>query len=225
MRLDWAKRTAADRLTRFGHEGTFDRGAEIVDNSAIDQKGGGCMFGLGDVFGSKRRRGSIDEKRLAFYMGYAFSHAIHVQHLLVPGELTVPYVVYWDNETPTPVPYPAATQHEAIANAQSARDRASSGSGWSSGREGNVTQSNGAKMDVLVIEGWVPGLDVPLEMFVYYRTEPFRLIQGFLWKAHAQARRDGPSFMAEFRRGILAQPFGQQCMECIDNAELVQFVS
>ncbi|KVF80765.1 hypothetical protein WJ22_27565 [Burkholderia vietnamiensis] len=80
-------------------------------------------------------------------------------------------------------------------------------------------------MDVLVIEGWVPGLDVPLEMFVYYRSEPFRLIQGFLWKAHAQARKDGPSFMAEFRRGILAQPFGQQCMECIDNAELVQFVS
>ncbi|AVR14085.1 hypothetical protein WJ19_26975 [Burkholderia vietnamiensis] len=62
-------------------------------------------------------------------------------------------------------------------------------------------------------------------MFVYYRSEPFRLIQGFLWKAHAQARKDGPSFMAEFRRGILAQPFGQQCMECIDNAELVQFVS
>lgn len=183
------------------------------------------MIRLGDVFGRKRRKAPIDEKRVAFYMGYAFSHAIHVRHLLAPGELTVPYVVYWDNETPTPVPYPAATQHEAVAKAQSARDQATSGSGWSSGREGTVTQSNGAKMDVLVIEGWVPGLDVPLEVFVYYRTEPFRLIRGFLWKAHAQARKDGPSFMGEFKRGILAQPFGQQSMECIDNAEHVQLVN
>lgn len=151
-------------------------------------------------------KAAIDEKRLAFYMGYAFSHAIQVQHLLAPGELTVPYVVYWDNETPTPVPYPAATQHEAVANAQSAREQAVSGSGWSSGREGTITQGNGAKMDVLVIEGWVPGLDVPLEVFVYYRKDPFRLFQGFLWKAPCagaqrwpilhggiQARNSGPT--------------------------------
>ncbi|MGP8436161.1 hypothetical protein ACT2FY_18155 [Paraburkholderia fungorum] len=183
------------------------------------------MIRFGDIFGSKRRQAAIDEKRLAFYMGYAFSHAIQVQHLLAPGELTVPYVVYWDKEMPVPVPYPAATQHESVANAQSARQQATSGSGWSSGREGAITQSNGAKMDVLVIEGWVPGLDVPLEVFVYYRKDPFRLIQGFLWKAHAQVRNDGPSFMAEFKRGILAQSFGQQCMETIDNAERVQFVS
>ncbi|MBW9104924.1 hypothetical protein [Paraburkholderia phenoliruptrix] len=183
------------------------------------------MIRLGDVFGSKRRKVVIDEKRLAFYMGYAFSHAIQVQHVRAPGELTVPYVVYWDNETPTPVPYPAATQHEAIANAQSAREQTTSGSGWSSGREGTISQSNGAKMDVLVIEGWVPGLDVPLEVFVYCRRDPFRLIQGFLWKTHAQARKDGPSFMAEFKRGILVQPFGQNSMEVIDNAERVQFVS
>jgi hypothetical protein len=183
------------------------------------------MVSFGDIFGSKRRKTAIDEKRLAFYMGYAFSHAIQVQHLLAPGELTVPYVVYWDNETPTPVPYPAATQHEAVTNAQSARERAASGSGWSSGREGTITQGNGAKMDVLVIEGWVPGLDVPLEVFVYCRKDPFRLIQGFLWRAHAQARKDGPSFMTEFRRGILGQPFGQRCLEVVDNAERVQFVS
>ncbi|WP_321867669.1 hypothetical protein [Paraburkholderia tropica] len=183
------------------------------------------MIRFGNVFGSKRRKAEIDEKRLAFYMGYAFSHAIQVQHLLAPGELTVPYVVYWDKEIPAPVPYPAATQHEAVANAQSAREQAISGSGWSSGREGLIAQSNGEKMDVLVIEGWVPGLDVPLEVFVYYRKDPFRLLQGFLWKTHEQARKDGPSFMVEFRRGILAQPFGQQCMEVIDNAEPVQYVN
>lgn len=183
------------------------------------------MFGLGGVLGSKVRKAAIDEKRLAFYMGYGFSHAIHVQHLLAPSELMVPYVVYWDNDTPTPVPYPAATQHEAVANARSSRDQVIAGSGWSSGIEGTVTQSSGVKMDVLVIEGWVPGLDVPLEVFVYYKRDPFKMIQGFFWKAHEQARKDGPSFMAEFKRGILAQPFGQQCMQCIDNAERVQFVS
>ena len=45
------------------------------------------MIRFGDVFGSKRRKAAIDEKRLAFYMGYAFSHAIQVQYLLTPGEL------------------------------------------------------------------------------------------------------------------------------------------
>jgi hypothetical protein len=179
---------------------------------------------LGDVFGSKRRNAAINEKRLAFYMGYAFSHGVNVQHLLSPGELAVPYVVYWDSETPTPVPYPAATQHEAVANARSAREQAVDGCGWSSGREGTITQSDGTKLDILLIEGWVPGLDVPLEMFVYYRTEPFRLIHGFMWKEHAQARKEGQSFMADFKRGILMQPFGQRCMEDIENAERVQFV-
>jgi hypothetical protein len=183
------------------------------------------MVGSVNIFGSKQRKTVIDEKRLAFYMGYAFSHAIQVQHLLAPGELTVPYVVYWNNETPTPVPYPAATQHEAVKNAQSAREQTASGSGWSSGREGYVTQGNGAKLDVLVIEGWVPGLDVPLELLVYCRKDPFRLIRGFLWKAHAQARKDGPSFMVEFKRGIMGQPFGQRCLEDLENAERVQFVS
>lgn len=38
-------------------------------------------------------------------------------------------------------------------------------------------------------------------------------------------RANGPSFMAEFKRGIRARPFGQQCMEAIDCAERVQFVS
>jgi hypothetical protein len=213
------------RSTTTGHERTVDAGSEIVDNSAIDKKSGEYMIRFGDVFGGKRRTAPIDEKRLAFYMGYAFSHAIQVQHLLAPGELTVPYVVYWDKETPTPVPYPAETQHEAVASAQSAREQVTSGSGWSSGREGTITQSNGTKMDVLLIEGWVPGLDVPLEVFVYCRRAPFRLIHGFLWQSHAQARKDATSFNAEFKRGILAQPFGQKCMEVIDNAERVQFVS
>jgi hypothetical protein len=31
--------------------------------------------------------------------------------------------------------------------------------------------------------------------------------------------------MAEFKRGILAQAFGQQWMEVVDNAQGVQFVS
>jgi hypothetical protein len=179
---------------------------------------------FGDVFGIKRRNSAMNEKHLALYMGYAFSHGINVQHLLAPGELTVPYVVYWDNGTPTPVPYPAATQHEAVANSRSAREQTVGGSGWSSGREGTITQNDGTKLDILLIEGWVPGLDVPLEMFVYYRTQPFRLIHGFMWKEHAQARKEGQSFMTDFKRGILMQPFGQRCMEDIENAERVQFV-
>ena len=166
----------------------------------------------------------MNEKHLALYMGYAFSHGINVQHLLAPGELTVLYVVYWNNKTPTPVPYSAATQHEAVANARSAREQAVGVSGWSSGREGTVTQNDGTKLDILLIEGWVPGLDVPLEMLVYYRTQPFRLIDGFMWKEHAQARKDRQSFMSDFQRGIFMQPFGQRCMEEVENAERVRFV-
>jgi hypothetical protein len=179
---------------------------------------------FGNFFNPRRLSSAVNEEHLALYMGYAFSHGINVQHLVVPGELTVPYVIYWENETPTPVPYPAATQYEAVENARSAREQVDGGTGWSSGREGVVAQGDGAKLDVLLIEGWVPGLTTPLEMFVYYRTQPFRLIHGFMWKEHAQARKEGKSFMANFKRGILMQPFGQRCMEDIENAERVQFV-
>ncbi|APR34877.1 hypothetical protein BTO02_04945 [Paraburkholderia sp. SOS3] len=47
-----------------------------------------------------RLRGLVEEW-LAFYMGYAFRHAMLVQHRLAPGELSVPYVVHRENETPT----------------------------------------------------------------------------------------------------------------------------
>jgi len=152
-------------------------------------------------------------------MGYAFSHAINVQHLLAPGELTVPYVVYWNEEEPTPVHYAAETQREAVEKALVARNQYSDGTGWSSGREGLIDQGDGTKLDSLLIEGWVPDLAAPLELLVYYRTEPFRLIQGFMWKNHPQARKDSRAFMTEFKRGILRQPFGQECMEYIECAE------
>lgn len=167
----------------------------------------------------------MNEKSLALYMGYAFSHGVNAQHLLAANELSVPYVIYWDNETPTPVPYAAQTQDEAVANARAARGRVLDGTGWSSGREGSVAQNDGTKRDVLLIEGWVRGLDVPLELFVYYRKNPFRLIHGFLWKEHPQARKDAPAFMAEFKRGILMQPFGERCMDAIQNAEPVQVMA
>lgn len=163
----------------------------------------------------------MNENLLACYMGYAFSHAVNVQHVLSPGELTVPYVVYWKDEKPTPVSYSGATQQEAVEKSHAARIQYSDGTGWSSGRECLVDQGNGTKLDGLFIEGWVPGLAPPLELLVYYRTGPFRLIKAFMWKTHPNARKDVRAFMAEFRRGILLQPFGQQCMEYIDRAESV----
>jgi hypothetical protein len=62
----------------------------------------------------------------------------------------------------------------------------------------------------------------PTEMFTYYRRGPFRLIQGFMWKEHQQVRRtaeDKREFMKEFKRGILSQPFGQQCLEYVARSE------
>ncbi|NKA72563.1 hypothetical protein GO285_01479 [Ralstonia solanacearum] len=159
----------------------------------------------------------MDDSRLARYLG--FSQAVHLQHVLAPEELTVPYVVYWDHEVPTPVPYPATTQAEAVEHARAARAQHREGTGWSSGREGWLDLGNGTKAEVLLIEGWVPGLEAPLEMFVYYRREPFRLVQGFLWKDHPQARQDRAAFAAEFKRGILMQPFGEQCLQCVEQAE------
>ena len=164
----------------------------------------------------------MNEKSLACYMGYAFSQAVNLQHLLSPGDLAVPYVVYWKGEEPTPVPYPAATQQEAVEKAQAARIQYLEGTGWSSGREGLIDQGNGTKLDALLIEGWVPGLAPPVELLVYYLRGPFRLIKGFMWKGHPQARKDPRAFMAEFQRGILLQPFGRQCMEYIERAEVLK---
>ena len=157
-------------------------------------------------------------------MGYAFSHAINVQHSINSKELMVPYVVYWQGEQATPVPYPALTQKEALENAHAARaQKENEITGWSSGREGFITQSDGSSVDTILIDGWISNLSPPLEMFVYLKKEPFRLIKGFMWKTHPQARKDSHAFMTEFKRGILNQPFGLQCLEYVEQSESIKF--
>ena len=166
----------------------------------------------------------MNENLLAFYMGYAFCHAVNLQHVLEPEALMAPFVVYWQDKQPNPVPYPAATQSEAVERASVERvQRGSEGTGRSSCREGLVPQNDGSKLDALLVEGWVPGLAPPLEMFVYYRKTAFRLIRGLLWKSHPYARKDTHAFMAEFKNGILGHPFGATCLEYLDHAEPVQF--
>jgi hypothetical protein len=166
----------------------------------------------------------MDEKLLAYYMGHGFSHALHVQTLLATNELMVPYVIYWQDKLPHPIPYPAPTQQEAVQLANEARERQGpSTTGWTSGREGSVAQPNGSKLDVVLVEGWVPALTPPLQMFVYCRKEPFRLLKGFLWQTHPLARKDARTFMEDFKQGIQSHSFGQQCLTMIDNAEPVTF--
>lgn len=162
----------------------------------------------------------MNEKPLALYMGYAFSHAMHVQQLLAQNELMVPFVIYWNGNQPTATPYPASTQEEAVKKAIMAREqKKSSVSGWACGREGLVTQNDGTKLDALFFEGWVPGLDNPLEMFVYYQKSPFSLINGFIWKTHENARKDTRAFMIDFKNGIMSHSFGNKCMELIAQAK------
>ena len=162
----------------------------------------------------------MNENLLAFYMGYAFSQAINVQHKMAAKELMVPFVIYWQGNHLDIVAYPAATQAEAVEQANVARGQKAAGTtGWSSSREGLMAQNDGTKLDILLVEGWVPELSEPLEMFVYYRQEPFRLIQGFFWKSHPEARKDPQSFMAEFKRGMLIHPFGRECLDYVDHAD------
>ncbi len=134
----------------------------------------------------------MDDSRLARYLGYAFSQAVHLQHVLAPEELTVPYVVYWDPRSADASPVPG---HNPSGGSRTCTRRASAASGRHrlvERPEGWLDLGNGTKAEVLLIEGWVPGLEAPLEMFVYYRREPFRLVQGFLWKDHPQAAKTGP---------------------------------
>jgi hypothetical protein len=162
----------------------------------------------------------MNEELLAFYMGCAFSHALQVQQLLAPGELMVPFVAYWNGDQPTFVPYPAASQEEAVANSVAAREQQKAVTeGWVGGREGLVTQNDGTKLDVLLLEGWVRNLELPLEMFIYCRKAPFRLIKGFIWKSHPHARKDTHAFMASFKRGISSHSFGAQCLDIVEHAE------
>ena len=166
----------------------------------------------------------VTEDRLAFYMGYAFSRAIHIEHVLEPNTLMVPFITYWRDMQPHSVPYPSATQAKAVAKAHAARAQISvEFTGWSSGREGALQQNDGTKLDVLYIEGWVASFAPQLEMLVYYRKEPFRLIKGFFWKPHPTARKNAKSFMAEFKNGIFGHPFGQQSLEYIERAEQVSY--
>lgn len=162
----------------------------------------------------------MNENLLALYLGYAFSHAVNVQHKLTAKELMVPFVIYWQGNQLEVVAYPAATQAEAVDQANAARvEKAAGTTGWSSSREGLMAQNDGTKLDILLVEGWVPDLSPPLEMFVYYRKEPFRLLQGFFWKSHPDARRDPHAFMAEFKRGMLSHPFGPECLDYVERAD------
>ncbi len=166
-----------------------------------------------------------NEALLAFYMGYAFCHGVNVQHVLAPNELSVPYVVYWQGEQPSPTPYAAQTQAEAVNHAIADRAaKSATVTGWSSGWEVSVRQSDGTKLDAMLIDGWVPGLSSPVEMMVYIRKDPFRLVRGFMWKLHPEARKDAHTFMQDFQRGMLSQPFGQQCLRYVEGSEAVQYV-
>ncbi len=75
------------------------------------------------------------------------------------------------------------------------------------------------------MEGWVAGLTPPLEVLVYYRKEPFRLIQGLLWKSHADARKNTSAFMAKFKDGILTHPFSKESLEYVERAEPANFAT
>ncbi|MDR0274187.1 MAG: hypothetical protein LBI48_02385 [Burkholderiaceae bacterium] len=159
---------------------------------------------------------------LAFYTGYAFCQVINVQHVIEEDALMVPFVVHWQGEQPTAIPYPSRTQEEAVALAKSARENQSPDkTGWSSGRDGLVTLSNGKKHDVLLIEASVPGLREPVALVYLYRRKPFTLVSGFNWKINLQARQteaERKEFMADFQRGLAAHPFASQCRSYINNA-------
>jgi len=157
-------------------------------------------------------------------MGQAFCHGVKALQGLRSGEWIAPYVVYWHEDQPLPVSYRAATQAEAVEKAIAERkQKSAAGASWAAGREGVIDLPGGGQFDTLVIEGWIPGLDPIAEMFVYRRKQPFRLIRGFLWKSHPYAGRDTPAFMEEFKRGILSDPFGRQCLDAVAHAENLPF--
>lgn len=164
----------------------------------------------------------MNTSALAFYAGYAFCQAVNVQHVIEEDALMVPFVVHWQGERPTAIPYPAKTQDEAVAHAMTARDNQLPGkTGWSSGRDGLVTLSNGAKHDVLLIEASVPGLNAPVTLLYLYRRKPFTLVSGFNWAPNAQVRQsdaERKEFMSDFRRGMAAHPFGSECLSYATNA-------
>jgi hypothetical protein len=159
---------------------------------------------------------------LAFYTGYAFCQAVNVQHVTEEGALMVPFVVHWQGDRPNAVPYPAQTQEEAVARARVAREsQAPDMTGWSSGRDGLVTLSDGTKHDVLFIEASVPGLNEPVTLVYLYKRNPFALVGGLNFMPNTQVRQtdiERKEFMSDFRRGIGAHPFGSQCLNDVTNA-------
>lgn len=131
----------------------------------------------------------------------------------------VPFVVHWNRETPTAIPYPAATQELAVALAMEARKDLSLGpSGWSSGREGLITAGDGVKRDVLLIESWIPELNPHLVFIHYFQKRPFSLVGPFMFQDHAQRKtpEERRHFMSQFHRGIAAHAFGAQCARAIE---------
>jgi hypothetical protein len=134
--------------------------------------------------------------------------------------------VYWKDSTPTAIPYPGKTQQDAVNSAIAAREsNPNAYTGWSFGRDGAVTLSNGTKHDVLLIEGSVPGLKKPANMFYLYQRKPFALVSYFNWQDNPEIRRtpdEKKEFMVSFKQGINAHPFGVKCLKDIENTKPLQ---
>lgn len=165
----------------------------------------------------------LNIEALAFYTGYAFCQAVNVQNVIEADALMVPFVVHWKGFQPTAIPYSAPTQAEAVALAMSAREHQSSEfTGWSFGRDGLVTLSNGSKHDVLLIEASVPGIQEPIMLYQLYKQKPFTLVEHFNFQNHPQIRRtqeENAEFMVYFRRGLVSHPFGEKCLHAVENTK------
>lgn len=164
----------------------------------------------------------MDITNLAFYAGYAFCQAVHLQSVLEPDALMVPFVVEWNGESALAKPYPANTQQEAVQLQLEAIQKIEDELlPWSAGRDGLLTLNDGSKNDTLVITSGTPGLKEELTVLHMYKTQPFSLVGNFLIQPpynNFLKEKDGNTiFFSSFVEGVKAYRYGNECMTYVAN--------
>lgn len=135
------------------------------------------LLGRADARGSRSVAGRSPDGEAARLAGRAMAYAALNLSDMPEGALLTPFAsVMRSGADPRHareelVRFAGETQDEAIAAARAhvAAGSATS-SGWALAREGTMRDADGAPQDVVVAEGWAPGLDRPLSLIQSFRA-------------------------------------------------------
>jgi len=150
--------------------------------------------------------------------GLVLMHTALIASAQCEGELICPFAVVAKDDNRQTIEFEAETQEEAVANGKASLDEyQDSVDFWSLAREGlySATGEEGAKIDVLLVSVWEPGLDEPIEILQRFRPSapgPFELLgtPEIFYEGYAQQDESADAMQLLLSEGIVNHPSGEK---------------